>query len=120
MRYTGKALNAFDASSQYDGKHDCHFCHPKCVTTTEQGLDIPSPARNTGDRLPTPRQSISMYPLTSKLALWVHNAVSKFKPDSTVQLFVKPYSEDLHKVFEAERLSSKGLHDLDLIERIYQ
>jgi hypothetical protein len=31
-------------------------------------------------RLPALRQSIGTYPLTSKLALWVHNAMSKLEP----------------------------------------
>ena len=121
MRYTGKAMKAFNASSQDDNTHDCSFCKPKHITTTKQGLDIPSTTWNhTGHGLSTLRQSIGTYPLTSRLALWVHNAMSKFKPDSRALQLVKPYSENLHRVFDAERLTSSGLHDLDLIERIYQ
>jgi hypothetical protein len=114
-------MKAFNASNQYDNTHDCGFCEPEYVTMTNQGLDIPSKTWNhTGHRLPPLRQSIGTYPLTSKLALWVRNAMSKFKPDSRVLQLVKPYSENLRKAFNAERLSSSGLHDLDLIERIYQ
>jgi hypothetical protein len=123
MRYTGKAMQAFDASDQYDNTHKCSFCDTTCTTSTTKACDFSGRVWNYMEhRLPavTLRQSIGTYPRTSKLAPWVQNAMSKFEPDSRVLQLVKPYSEKLHMVFDAERMSSSGLHDLDLIERIYQ
>jgi len=123
MRYTGKAMKAFNASDQYDNPHKCSFCDVEYAISTNKAHDFAGRVWNNMEhRLPSValRQSIGTYPLTSKLAPWVHNAMLKFEPDSRVQQLVKPYSDNLHLVFDAERTSSSGLHDLDLIERTYQ
>lgn len=123
MRYTGKAMKAFKTSDQYDAAHECGFCNATRVISTEKPYEIPDRAWNDAEHRPPARslrQNIGTYPLTSELAPWVQNAVSAFVPDNRVLQLVKPYSERLHRVFDAERMSSSGLHDLNLIERTYQ
>lgn len=63
---------------------------------------------------------IGRYPLTSQLASWVIDVFVNYKPSKTVIDLVRPYSAELHQVFEQERTASTGYHDLNVVELVYQ
>jgi hypothetical protein len=123
MRYTGKAIKSFKTSDQYDNTHECRFCEAKCIILNGKAEDFSTRVWSHMENGPpsiASRRSIGPYPLTSKLAPWVHNAILKFEPDDRILELVKPYSEKLHIACDTERISSSGLHDLGLIEMTYQ
>lgn len=46
--------------------------------------------------------------------------MATFSPGSGLLNWAKPFSEKLHNTIDAERRTSTGLHDLNLIELTYQ
>jgi hypothetical protein len=93
MRYTSKATAAFARYTE--------------VLRTSTELEASS--QKTGE-----------YTLTSELAPWVKNAMANFRPSDKVLDLVKPFSAAFHVALDAERRSSSGLHDLNIIELTYQ
>jgi hypothetical protein len=126
MRYTSDALAAFKASSVYTDTHTCTLCTESGVCKSNADIysnRIWSNMQHKPDNPLEPKASdrnIGEYPFTSELASWVKNTMTNFEPDSQVLDLVKPFSAELHKAIDAERRSSSGLHDLNVIELTYQ
>ncbi|KAK5991616.1 hypothetical protein PT974_09901 [Cladobotryum mycophilum] len=122
MRYTGEAITAMKANGigHRLENHDSFAAGALPRTAFGNRLWIarenePHPAEP-----PTSGRKIGEYPLTSTLAPWVSHVFANFQPDDQVQDLVKPFTIELHQVFEAERAKSSGLHNLTLIEVTYQ
>lgn len=131
MRYTPQAMAAFKASEHYHDvdHHSCNFCNSKGLAH-ETKADAYSTRRwfqasdetqiLTPSKLPPTERNIGEFPLTSELSPWVTKAMATFDPGSELLNRVKPFSQKLHNAIEAERRTSTGLHDLNLIELTYQ
>ena|SRR5215469_10117463 len=127
MRYTPDAMAAFKASNIYADTHTCALCDVENAVYKSNAdiysnriwSDMQHKLRTT----PEPKASarnIGEYPFTSELASWVKNTMANFQPDGQVLDLVKPFSAELHAAIDAERRSSSGLHDLNVIELTYQ
>ena len=127
MRYTPDAMAAFEASSLYSDTHACTLCDVEDATY-KSDVDAFSNRiwNHMQHRLQTPLElkgsarNIGEYPFTSELAPWVKNTMANFQPDGQVLDLVKYFSAELHVALDAERRSSSGLHDLNVIELTYQ
>jgi len=111
--------------------HDkCEDHHDACLADDTNGAKSfhqPSLERvwketdaNTRPPQPATGRHIGNYALTTKIAPWVRNALTNYKPTDEILELVKPFATGFHEVLEKERESSAGLHDLDAIEFTYQ
>lgn len=69
---------------------------------------------------PTKTRHLGHYPLTTKIAPWVINSISTFKPSLEVLELIQPFAQQYHDTIEQERAKTFGLHDIDAIELTYQ
>lgn len=76
--------------------------------------------QQTREPQPVKGRHAGFYALTSSIAPWVVEALARYKPSEEVLALTKPFAADFHKVFEEERASSQGLHDIDAMELMYQ
>jgi hypothetical protein len=76
--------------------------------TKERRAPHPGKARHIGD-----------YALTTKVATWVMNALSTYKPSPEVLELIEPFARQYHDTIEQERATTFGLHDIDAIELTY-
>ncbi|KAI1422212.1 hypothetical protein F5Y12DRAFT_800014 [Xylaria sp. FL1777] len=130
MRYTGAAMAALKQSGlevNLRSHEQCeddnmpiglnsekltsHLCAQRVWLKSE--LSSPSPQ-------PTKGRHIGTYALTTKIAPWVEKALKGYRPTVEVFELVQPFASKLHAFFDRERESSTGLHDLDMMEMIYQ
>jgi hypothetical protein len=98
----GSSKRRTDALKRKNGSRVISHVGPKRAPTEQRGHDI------------------GFYPFTSALSPWVKDCIDEYWPDDATVKLVKPFSTQLHNVVEKERVSSSGLHDLDLIELTYQ
>lgn len=121
MKYTGDAMSSMKSGNQcptldVTSSEDLLIQQPFTTrhwSTKERKV---RPPRITGNH----ERNIGRYPLTSKLAGWVSDAFINYVPSEDALSLVQPFSADLHRVLEKERANSTGLHDLNLLELIYQ
>ena len=117
LRYTTQAKVAL-ALKICPQEHTCVFC---CKIADSDKDTVPTSA--IFDCLPhlvdQPRH-IDKYRLTSELAAWVKSAMLRFQPEAPTSSLVALFSSSLHDALETERSSSLSLHNLDVIEFIYQ
>ncbi|KAI1806764.1 hypothetical protein F4811DRAFT_550507 [Daldinia bambusicola] len=129
LEYTERALAALERSDG-DSKLTSYGKYEDSTAPVEKAFNnmqqvapervwMKSEQRTRPPQLPRRRHN-GTYPLTSEVAPWVKNALANYQPSSEVLRVVKPFASRFHDLFEKERESSSGLHDLDLIELIFQ
>ncbi|PHH76828.1 hypothetical protein CDD82_3790 [Ophiocordyceps australis] len=127
MRYSAEALEALKLSAINNStrKHDdgtdfisqdIEFAESLSDRPWYQDRQTcrPQPAVDASHR------NLGHFPLTSALAPWVRKALMNYRPDNEVRKLVAPYAQQFHEAVEKERDASSGLHDLDMMESVFQ
>ncbi|KAH8198639.1 hypothetical protein TruAng_007180 [Truncatella angustata] len=129
MRYTGDAMVVLKAS-RVDVDLQAHDNCKDSVASGQHGGDKQSFSSNgrvwieSGIESPPPKPTsgrhIGTFALTTEVAPWVKEALASYQPTDEVLALVNPFAAEYHGLFEEERRSSFGLHDIDAIELTYQ